>query len=248
MYLNDRLTPGWRARIGLIYMHSSIVMEPEFFAMSPEGVSIHTTRIVLPTVDKKGLTALGESKEIERCTELLAAAPLNVIIFGGTSASFIKGLKWDQVIINRMRQFSNDIPVTTTSTASLNALRKIDAKRIVIATPYIEEVNERARIFFTDNGFEVIDLKGLQLANDHDIGYAPLDVVYNLVKSLPLNKADAVFISCTNFQTVGIIDLLEKEIRIPVISAIQASFWECLRLSGIGTTSVKGYGRLFNCE
>ena len=27
---------GWRARIGLIYMASSTVMEPEFYAMSPE--------------------------------------------------------------------------------------------------------------------------------------------------------------------------------------------------------------------
>ena len=34
---------GWRARIGLIYMASSWVMEPEFHAMAPPGVTIHTT-------------------------------------------------------------------------------------------------------------------------------------------------------------------------------------------------------------
>ena len=33
---------GWRARIGLIYLASSTVMEPELYAMAPAGVSIHT--------------------------------------------------------------------------------------------------------------------------------------------------------------------------------------------------------------
>lgn len=239
------LTPGWRARIGLIYMHSSIVMEPEFVQMAPEGVSVHSTSIVLPKVDKEGLTALGESKEIEACTALLAAAPLNVIIFGGTSASFIKGHKWDEAIVERMRRHSNGIPVTTTSTASLRALHSLKAKRIAIATPYIVEVNERAKVFFRDNGFEVVDLKGLDLLSDHDIGNTTLDIVYNLVKSLQYRESDAVFISCTNLQTIGIIHALEEDLQRPVVSAIQASFWDCLNLAGVNTACVGHFGRLF---
>lgn len=246
MELCDRLTPGWRARIGLIYMHSSIVMEPEFVAMAPQGVSIHSTRIVLPKVDVEGLTELGESAEIERCTELLRAAPLNVIIFGGTSASFIKGLRWDQAIIDRMSQSSRGLPVTTTSTASLNALRRVGAQRIAIATPYIDEVSERAQVFFSDNGFEVVDWRGLGIDDDHSIGFTTVDVVYRLVKTLEHEKADAVFISCTNFQTIPIIELLEQELQKPVVSAIQASFWECLRLAGVEPAVVVGFGTLFD--
>ena len=48
---------GWRARIGLIYMASSTVMEPEFYAMAPEGVSIHTDRIILPAPTIEGLVS-----------------------------------------------------------------------------------------------------------------------------------------------------------------------------------------------
>lgn len=240
------LTPGWRARIGLIYMHSSIVMEPEFSRMAPEGVSVHTTRIVLPkVVDKEGLTSLGESREIEACTALLAAAPLSAIIFGGTSASFIKGYKWDEAIVERMKRLSKGIPVTTTSTASLRALRSLHAKRIAIATPYINEVNERAEVFFRDNGFDVVDLKGLGLNNDHDIGNTTLDVVCNLVRSLRYQESDLIFISCTNLQTIGVLQDLEEDLQRPVVSAIQASFWDCLKLAGVNTASVKHFGSLF---
>jgi maleate isomerase len=242
---NDKLTPGWRARIGLIYMHSSIVMEPEFYRMAPSGVTIHTTRIVLPTVDKKGLTCLGESEKIEECTDLLCSAPISCVIFGGTSASFIKGLGWDNQIIERMKAYSHGIPATTTSTASVNALKALGARKIVIATPYIDEVNKQAQIFFNDNGFEVIDLKGLQIQKDHDIGFTTLDSVCNLVKSTRWQEADAIFISCTNFQTVEIIEELEKDLGKPVVSAIQASFWECLNLAGVNTQDVIGYGTLF---
>lgn len=245
MNTKELATPGWRGRIGLIYMHSSIVMESEFNEMSPQGVSVHTTRIVLPKADLQGLTRLGESEEIERCTALLCAAPINVVIFGGTSASFIKGLGWDESIVNRMEAHSNGITATTTSTASVRALKRVNAKRIAIATPYVDEVNERARVFFSENGFEVTDMRGLQLDDDHAIGYTSLEEVYRLGRSLDVAGADALFISCTNLQTIGVIEALEQDLGVPVVTAIQASFWDCLRISGVATDVVSGYGSLF---
>ena len=143
------------------------------------------------------------------CTALLAAAPLDAIVFDGTSASFIMGYRWDEAIVDRMKRHLNRISVTITSTASLRALRSLNVKRTAIATPYIEEVNERARIFFSENDFDVVDLKGLGLIGDHDIGNTTLDVVYNLVQSLHYQKADVVFISCNNIQTIGILQALE---------------------------------------
>jgi maleate isomerase len=74
-------------------------------------------------VNTKDLTSQAESQEVEHCTELLAVASLDVIIFGRTSASFIKGLDWDRAMMKRIEKFSNGIPVTTTSTGSVNALR-----------------------------------------------------------------------------------------------------------------------------
>src|SRR5262245_21222808 len=57
----------WRGRIGRIYMAASTVMEPEFYAMAPEGISIHTDRIVLPAPTIPGLEKMMEGPEVRRC-------------------------------------------------------------------------------------------------------------------------------------------------------------------------------------
>src|SRR5258705_11815136 len=71
---------GWRARIGLIYPSSSTVMEPELYAMAPEGVSIHTTRQDIGTIDVEGLRNWVGDDIVERCTRQLAQARIHSII------------------------------------------------------------------------------------------------------------------------------------------------------------------------
>ena len=58
-----------------------------------------------------------------------------------------------------------------------------------------------------------------------------------------LVSADGVLIAGTGFRCVGIIDTLEKDLHKPVVTANQASLWQCLRKSGV-TAAVSGYGRL----
>ena len=46
----------------------------------------------------------------------------------------------------------------------------------------------------------------------------------------PVRPADGVLIAGTGFRCVGIIEALEQEMQRPVITANQASLWQCLRL------------------
>jgi len=52
-----------------------------------------------------------------------------------------------------------------------------------------------------------------------------------------------VLIGGTGFRCVGILEVLEHDLKRPVISANQASLWHCLRRSGVHT-AVEGYGSL----
>jgi maleate isomerase len=53
-----------------------------------------------------------------------------------------------------------------------------------------------------------------------------------------------VFISCSNFRTLDIIEAVEKESGKPVVTSNQAAMWGTLR--GIGDKrAVPGAGRLF---
>ena len=57
-------------------------------------------------------------------------------------------------------------------------------------------------------------------------------------------EAEAVFISCSNFRTLDIIEAVERETGKPVITSNQAAMWGSLR--GIGDRRViSGAGRLF---
>ncbi len=237
---------GDRARVGLVYIASSIVMEPECYAMAPPGVSIHTTRIPLDgKVDVAHLRELAgdETGRLLDATRLLAAAPIHSIVFACTSGSFVGGAGYDERIIARMAEAARGLPVTTTTTALVAALRALDVRRPLLATPYTETVTGRAVSYLEGHGFTVPAARGLGLDEDQAIGFTPPEAVRDLVRSLDRPDADAVVISCTNLRTAGLIDELEATLGKPVISAIQASFWHGLRLAGF-RDPIARYGRL----
>lgn len=236
---------GYRARIGLVYIASSIVMEPECYAMAPAGVSVHTARIPVEkaTVDALSKLAGEHMSNLLEATRLLATAPLHSIVFGCTSGSFIGGKGYDEKIIARMQDVAAGIPVTTTATALLKALRALDAHRVVLATPYSGEVTERAVTFLAGNGIDVLNFDYMGLEDDLAIGFTPPERTYELVRRIDRSDADAAVISCTNLRTVAVLDALEQDLGKPVISAIQASFWDGLRLAGV-RERIPGCGRL----
>jgi maleate isomerase len=236
---------GWRARIGIVYPDTGTVMEPECYAMAPEGVTIHTDRLPLSIMTVDGIGDMMKSDATERCTESLAEAPLHAIVFGGTSATFLKGIGYDEEIRARMARVSRGIPVTTTSSAALKGLRVLGVRRLTFVGPYDDEVTERGRVFFGQNGFDVLNARGMGLQKDKDVGAVTLETVYHLVRNATHRDSDGVFISCTNLRSVGAIADLERDLGIPVVSAIQASFWDALRLAGV-RASKPGFGRLFD--
>ncbi|MBS3969380.1 MAG: Asp/Glu racemase, partial [Clostridia bacterium] len=205
--MQDKLY-GWRAKIGLIYPASGWVMEPEFYAMAPEGVSIHTTRVELKTVDVKGVTEIAAAS-IE-AARLLATAPLNVIVLGCTSGSFINGSEYDKNLIRSMEEVTNGIPCTTTASAVSKALDKLKVNKLAVVTPYVEEINLRAIKYLQEKGFKVLNLAGLGLIEDYDINRQDLETVYNLAKSTDVENADGIFIACTGIRSIPIIKTLEK--------------------------------------
>ncbi|MGH7265633.1 MAG: maleate cis-trans isomerase family protein [Candidatus Rokuibacteriota bacterium] len=236
---------GWRARIGLLYPFAGWVMEPEFYRMAPPGVTTLTARVTLVAATMDGLADMARSPEVERCTEGLATAPVQVICFGGTSASFLHGPDWDAGLRERMAKAAGGIPVTTTSAAGVRAFRAFGVQRIAFVGPYLADVTERGRRFFEASGFKVLTALGMDLDHDRTIGRVTLEEVYHLARRGDHPDAEAIFISCTGLKTIGVLAALERDLGKPVVSANQASFWDCLRLAGI-PDRLTGFGGLFD--
>ncbi len=234
---------GWRARVGLIYTASSTIMESEFYAMAPRGVSSHTARIFLGKVTAEELAKTGE-RAVE-ATRLLATAPLDSIVFGCTSGSFIMGTGYDQEIIDNLEAVSKGIPVTTTVTACTNGMNALGLKKIVIVTPYTDDINKKAETFFSELGFDILNIKGLSITTDHEMTRLSPEKIYHLAKSAWRDEADGLLISCTSLRTIEILGALETDLQKPVLSSNQASFWEVLRLAGVNE-QIEGFGLLLS--
>jgi maleate isomerase len=67
--------------------------------------------------------------------------------------------------------------------------------------------------------------------------------VRRLVLESGWKDADCVFISCTNLRTFGVLQNLEEEIGIPVVSSNSATLWDMVRRVGLDGLK-PGLGRL----
>jgi maleate isomerase len=232
---------GWRAKLGIIYTSSSTIMESEFYAMAPRGVSSHTSRVYLGRVTADELIQTGV-RAVE-AARLLATAPLQAIVFGCTSGSFLMGPDYDRELAKELSEVTNPIPVTTTTTAVVRALEALDLSKIVIATPYTDDINERACGYFDAIGHEIMGVQGLQITTDLEMTQLSPEKIYQLARSSWNPDADGMVISCTSLRTIEILEALEADIGKPVISANQASFWAALRMAGVHE-AVPGFGQL----
>lgn len=232
---------GWRARIGLIMPGNGTSPEYEFHKYAPEGVAVMTQRVLFERVDPTGLKEMGD--RVDEAAKLLATAHPDIILFGCTSGSLIGGFGYDQELIRRIEDISGAKALTTT-TAVVQALQALGAKKLVVSTPYIDEVNEIEKKFLEDNGFEVLRIKGLQNLDPDLMPRTPLCQMYQLTKEVLDPAADTVFISCTGLGIAHGINMMEQDFGKPLVTSNQASLWGALRALSIRDNV--GLGRLFS--
>jgi arylmalonate decarboxylase len=217
-------------------------MEPELNLMVPEGVSIHAARLVSygPSSGESYAAMNAAAKE---ASALLRMIDPSVMVFGCTSGSFIEN---EKEIIRKMEE-ETGAPAITTSGAVIQALNFLKIRSLVVATPYVEFINEAEKSWLATEGFQVKELKGLGLGKDEYerklMGRQPAQIAYTLAFQLAKSKPECVFISCTNFASAPIIETLEADLGIPVVTSNQATLWAALRKAGLNAP-IEGYGTL----
>lgn len=232
---------GWRARVGVLLPAANSVLEPELYQMAPQGITFHFARMRRSTseISVAGMSEYGA--QIEPLSELLAAARVEMILFGCTVGSMVHGLGYDQEIVERIRKKSG-IDAVTTAMALVEAMRRLGLKKLSVITPYVDEINQKEWEFLIGCGFEVLNLRGLGLRTGGIENVSPFEV-YRFGKETLKAEADGLFISCANLRTLEIVEALERDTNKPVVASIPASLWLVLRRLGIGDP-IEGYGQL----
>jgi len=228
-------------RFGLIIPSSNTTMEPEFWSMALGWATVHVSRMRLQNITIDALKRMEE--QMLDAAARLTDAGVNIIGYGCTSGSLYKGKDHSQEIEKKIKEMTG-IPAVATAQAVVEALDSLDIRRVSVATPYTEEINELEKKFLELHKIDVLRIKGLCVVDNNEIGSKDLIYAYELAKEVYVPEANGVFISCTNFRTIEVIDQLEKELGIPVVSSNSATFWAMMKKSGVKIRLGK-YGSLF---
>ena len=214
----------------------------EMKQMLPPNVSITSAALGINDLVAGQLTAA--LSRIEEVAAELAAQDVDVITMGGTPPVVFGGYGFDHKIIERINKVT-PIPATTSQTSSVQAIKLLGAKKIVVVTPFQDYVNAMVVKFMEDSGFAV---GSLQAANApfEEFPKMPLSLSYELslkaLKAAP--DAQCFYIPCAAWPVSANIERLEQETGIPVVTSTQSGLWGALRLAGV-KTPIYGYGRLF---
>jgi maleate isomerase len=238
---------GWRTRLGLLVPSSNTTNEPEFNRVLPDGASLHTARLPLEDVNAGDLDAM--SKTAEGVSEGLRHADVDVVAYGCTTGSLVKGHGYAEQIETEVGTAA-DAPAVATALSVDRALTELGVDSVAVVTPYIEDLNEREHSFLEESGFEVASMGGRGIEANTAIGaLRPENAYQQAAAALEGNEsesvdADAVFISCTNYRTFEIIDRLEADYGVPVVTSNQATLWDALRRVDFDHRNID-LGRLF---
>jgi len=237
---------GKKGRIGLAVLDNDLCIEPDLRRILPEGVEIHTARVVYPhevTPDAMAEATRG----LELAVRSLIAVQPNSIVWSCTSGSFFNGKAGNDNLVGELAVAARGIPVATASSALIAALDSLGLKRPAVGTPYSPLINGLLGAFLREHGFEPLPVAGYftELVDDLTLQSLEEDEVAAFAREIDRPEADSVVISCTGLPTVAIVEELEQELGKPVVTSNLAILWHALRIGGIEARP-SHRGRLFS--
>ncbi len=232
---------GSLARMGVLTPAFDPVPESEAWAMAPQGVSIHASRV---SIKRGDASSFAEPPHVDAAIELLADVKPTAILYAYTSSSYVLGAEAEEALLNRLEAVVPGIPIVLAAIAASEALRALNIRRVAVVHPpwFTEEVNRKGEDYFRSRGFEVVSCA--RLTPLRTFAEVPAAEVHDWVKANVPRQAEAALIAGNGLRAVGVIQALEAALGRPVLTANQVTFWQALRTAGV-TAPISRYGQLF---
>ncbi len=242
----DRL--GYRMKFGVVAPSTNTIVQPEFHAMSPHGVTSHFSRIHIPD------DPLGGDADFELLMERIRAELMSAVdrvttarpghvVMGMSSETFWGGLAGSIELKSKLEERAG-MPVTMGSDASQAALRQYgDIRRIAVMTPYMPVGDEEVRKFFTEIGFEVLAIEGFKSESPTAIAHVTAEQMRDAVMRLNDPQVEAILQVGTNLAFADLAPIAEFWLGKPVLAINTATYWHALRSNGI-EDRIAGFGSL----
>ena len=232
---------AWRGIAGIIHPTLRPGALEEFIRLLPEGIGV----LPLFTNIRRGTRDEFETvmDAYEQQIALLAEQGCDAIHPNGAPPFMIHGLKGEAEIVNRWEAKYN-VPIFTAGQNHITALRALKAKSIVGASYFQGEINKTFAQYFRDAGFEVKCMEGVETPFNKVQELSGEQVYAHIKKHFLAQKgADAIYMLGSGWRTLHIIDLLEKDLGVPVVHPVTARVWEFQKRLHVNEQQ-SGYGFL----
>ena len=237
-----KFNSGINSKVGLIALSTDFMIEKDFKKIIENmkiDLFVNRIRSYYP-LTKENLIKMAENVT-EVSKDILPDEKLDCVVYGCTSGTIASG--YDS-IKNKINLAKPEAKVVTPSSAAVNALRKMNVKKVSIFTPYSEKLNNDVVDYFKKENFIVTSNSYFDILYDNDIAKVDPDYLFEVITKMDLGEAEAVFLSCTNLPALNIVDKLEKKLNKIVLSSNQVLIWDTLQ-NIKKTEPVNGFGKLF---
>lgn len=239
---------GYRMKFGVIAPSTNTSVQPEYERMTPHGVTNHFSRCVIPdtkvTNDETFMVMLNNIRAaVPPAVESVMSCSPGHLIMGMSAETFWDGLEGQKKLERRIRKLAG-VDVTMGSDACRAALKTYGKiKRLGIITPYMPVGDKQVHRFFTDCGFQVVNLLGLKCPSPMQIAHVSKQRLRDAILEVNKGKVDAVVQVGTNLAMAEVAAMAEFWLDKPVLAINTATYWYALRQNGI-KDKVYGWGAL----
>jgi maleate cis-trans isomerase len=219
---------------------SSIRLPWELMDMLPEDV-----RVVATTLRVRGYTDAQFAQAqagVAEAVEVLAAEGANAIVQAGVPVAVRGGFAHEQQRLDQLRQ-RHGIPVMSGVRACVEGFLELGVRRPIVATAYLEGMNQQLVEYFTQAGLRPAGVGGLGSHSPAESGRLSAEALASLVRELGSanREADGVFLGA-RIELHALALALEADLGLPVLHGTQASVWWACR--ELGLDGARGGGRL----
>ncbi|MCA3219897.1 MAG: aspartate/glutamate racemase family protein [Burkholderiales bacterium] len=235
-----------RVLLGMLTPSSNTVLEPVSSAMVaglPE-VSVHfgRFRVTEISLSQQALAQFNDA-EFLGAARLLADAQVQVIGWNGTSAGW-KGFDADARLCATITEATGI--AACTSVLALNELLALaGVRRLALVTPYIDDVQAKIIANYRSIGIECVAEQHLGISHNFSFSEVSAEQLRQMMRAVAAANPQAIAVFCTNLRGGPLAAQMEAELGIPVFDSVATVIWKSLKLVGVDTGRVRGWGRLF---
>ena len=215
---------GDKATLGLVVLQVDETIEQDFRRLFAEpDVVLHVSRVPSGTVLTPD-TIKQMAVDLPQAASLLPpSAQFDAIGYACTSGTTLNAV---DRITQLVSDNSNTRSVSNPLSAAIAAFNTLDICSFGCVSPYISAVATPLECAFADAGFSIPATVSFGEKVEANVARIDSDSIRTAALKIGQTSGiEAVFLSCTNMKTLDIIDDLEQQLGLPVISSNQALAW-----------------------